>query len=70
MIFTCFTQKLKEKVGGLFGGGYVAPSQIIGGPAHLAPLFLRLCGEMFGIPTYMHKRNGDKEGLISPISLI
>ena len=38
MIFSCFTQKLKEKVGRLFGGGggggkgYVGPpSQIIGG---------------------------------------
>ena len=39
MIFSWFTQKLKEKVGGLLGGGggakgYVGPpSQIIGGGA-------------------------------------
>ena len=53
MIFSCFTLKLKEKVGGLLGGeggpkGILPPSQIIGGgggaglPSPL-PLFLRLC---------------------------
>ena len=38
-IFSCFTWKLKEKMGGLLGGGgggrakgMLAPSQIIGGP--------------------------------------
>ena len=45
MIFFLFTKKLKEKVGGLLGGGggkgYVGPtSQIIGGGA--APLALPL----------------------------
>ena len=43
MIFSCFTQKLKENVGGLLGGGgggatgMLDPSQIIGGPGPPAP---------------------------------
>ena len=55
MIFSCFAQKLKEKVGGLLEGvgggkGYVCPSsQIIGGGGGLAPLFLRLCGEKLAV---------------------
>ena len=41
VIFSCFTSKLKENVGGLLGGGakgYVGPpSQIIGGPGPSCP---------------------------------
>ena len=50
--FSCFTQKLKENVGGLLGGGgggkgYVAPPpppalKLFGGLAPLPSLFLRL----------------------------
>ena len=50
MIFSCFTQKFKEKVGGFLGGQRVCcpppPSQIIGGGlAPWLPLFLRPCSE-------------------------
>ena len=43
MIFSCFTQKLKEKVGGLLGGpkGMLAPLPNYWGGAW-PPLFLRL----------------------------
>ena len=47
MIFSCFTQKLKEKVGGLLEGpkGMLAPPpKLLGGPGPpWPPLFLRLC---------------------------
>ena len=34
MTFSCFTQNLKENMGGLLGGkAMLPPSQIIGGPA-------------------------------------
>ena len=44
-LFSCFTLRLKENVGGLLGGHRVCwpPSQIIGGLAPLAPLCLHLC---------------------------
>ena len=51
VMFPCFTSKLKEKVGGLLGGGakgYVAPpplSNYWGAPPPWPPLFLRLCVE-------------------------
>ena len=50
MIFSCFTWKLKEKVGGLFGGGgggqrlcWPPPLKLLGGCPPAPPLSLRLC---------------------------
>ena len=45
MIFSCFTWKLKEKVGGLLGGakGMLAPLSNYWGAAPPPPLFLCLC---------------------------
>ena len=58
MIFSCFTQKLKEKVGGLLGGGggggggkgYVAPpSQILGGAGPPGPPSSHAYGSILGV---------------------
>ena len=45
VIFSCFTKKLKENVGGLFGGQRVcwAPLSNYWGAWPPGPLFLRLC---------------------------
>ena len=54
VMFPCFTSKLKEKVGGLLGGGakgYVAPPpplKLLGGPPPLAPpLPTPMCRALF-----------------------
>ena len=75
MIFSCFTEKLKEKVDLFFFGGggakgMLAPSQIIGGGGGrgwpLGPLFLRLFIEGLGNPhaDQMFRTTAELEGKV------